>query len=154
MLKRNLVLAKDKKGKSFWRPRVTWWKVNRVSGRRDALDEVEANMSDTYRSEDSDGDDDDISEGDAAEVLLAGAGQALLSVDDILGTEQARQAPPVRDEDDTPSEADLRAALDDLMSPAAESGPLRKPAADCGRRLQSDSTGGTSNTGETGASSA
>ncbi|MCP4658135.1 MAG: hypothetical protein GY856_22215, partial [bacterium] len=153
LLKRKMLLSTSR-GKSQWRPRVMWWTTRRGSGRRDALDEVEANMSDTYRSDDDDDDDDDDdaegddedadSEGDddAAEVVLAGARRALLSVDAVLGTEQTRQAPPVHDED-TMSEADLSAALEELIK-----------AAEGGRRRGSDtsgSTAGTSTSGETGA---
>ncbi|MCP4654188.1 MAG: hypothetical protein GY856_02095, partial [bacterium] len=117
---------------------------------RHALDDVEGNVSDTYRSDDDDEDegaegDDADSDGDddAAEAVLAGARRALWSVGAVLGTDQSRQAPPL-DDDDRMSEADLCAALDDLIN-----------AAEGGRRPGSDSTGstaGTSTSGETGAS--
>ncbi|MCP4659578.1 MAG: hypothetical protein GY856_29595, partial [bacterium] len=104
LLKRKMLL-KPGRGNSKWRPRINWWRRIRPSQRRDALDEAEANMSDTYRSDQSEGEEEEEEDKDpdlvdAAELLLGKAvGRAFNSGEDILGTDQPAAAPAVEDED-------------------------------------------------------
>ncbi|MCP4658699.1 MAG: hypothetical protein GY856_25085, partial [bacterium] len=120
VLKRNL-LQSGGRGQRQWKPKIVVYRPQRASARHNsALDDVEADMSDSYH-EDSDTDRPlpDLPV-DLDEALLAGGRFALSTVNNVLGGDRTRQPPGVL-EDDTPSEADVRLAVDDLLNPPTDS---------------------------------